>query len=97
MSCLQNGMHIERTFSLDWNDVDTTDYIASFLKNSPRRIHEAVAANPLAATRCFHWTVTFVIRTLFNCETVAGRAVDSVAAHEDPGIFLLRPCLSWCC
>ena len=42
---------------------------------------------PLAATRCFHWTVTLVIRTLFNCEDVAGRAVDSVATCEEAGIF----------
>ena len=41
----------------------------------------------MAATRCFHWTVRLVIRTLFNCEDVAGQAVDSVAAREVPGIF----------
>ena len=39
------------------------------------------------ATRCFHWTVRLVIRCLFNCEVKPGAALDSIAAHETPGIF----------
>ena len=41
----------------------------------------------MAATRCFHWTIKLVIRTLFNCDADAGQASDSVAAHEEPSIF----------
>ena len=76
-----------KKFSLDWSDDATEAYIASFLKDNPRRLHEAVASNPLAATRCFHWTVKLVIRTLFNCDDAPGQALDSIVARDTPGIF----------
>ncbi len=58
-----------------------------FLHANPRRLQELVAISPLAATRCFHWTVRLVIRTLFNCAYTPGVHQDNVAAHELPGIF----------
>ena len=39
-------------------------------------LHEAVAANPLVATWCFHWTVKLVIRTLFNCDVLRGDSIN---------------------
>ena len=87
ISLIQNDMHFEKRFSLDWRDDETEAYIASVLKENPRRLHEAVAAHPLAATRCFHWTVKLVIRTLFNCADVPGGSADSIAAQHCPGVF----------
>ena len=84
ISLLQNDMEVEKQFSLDWQDAQTEAYIVDFLKDNPRRLHEAVASNPLAATRCFHWTVKLVIRTLFHCDVAPGSAVDSVPARETP-------------
>ena len=84
---LQNDARFEKKFSLDWSDGDTEAYIAEYLKENPRRLHAAVASNPLAATRCFHWTVKLVIRTLFHCRDSPGAALDGIAAHETPGIF----------
>ena len=87
MSLLQDDMRLEKAFSLDCSDADAEAYLASFLSENPRRLHEAVASNPLVATRCFHWTVKLVIRTLFNCDNFPGLALDSVVARETPGIF----------
>ena len=87
MVLLQGDAKFETEFSLDLSDEETDRYIASFLQQNPRRLHEAVAGNPLAATRCFHWTVKLVLRTLFNCDETPGGAVDSVAARETPGLF----------
>ena len=87
ISLLQPDARFDKKFSLDWSDCETEEYIASYLKENPRKLHEAVASNPLAATRCFHWTVKLVLRTLFNCRDVPGRALDGIAAHETPGIF----------
>ena len=41
----------------------------------------------MAATLCFHWTVRLVIATLLNCDDRPGGSLDSIAAHETPGIF----------
>ena len=87
MSLLQDDLQLDKKFSLDLTDEETEAYLADFLKQNPRRLHEAVASNQLAATRCFHWTVRLVIRTLFNCNDRAGSSMDSIAAHETPGIF----------
>ena len=83
----QNDVTFERKFSLDWGDAETDAYIQSLLKDDPRRVHKLVAANPLAATLCFHRTVKLVIRTLFNCVDCPELNVDSIAARETPGIF----------
>ena len=56
----------EQGDSSDDTDAEAESYMADFLKDNPRRLHELVAANPLAATRCFHWTVRLVLKTLFN-------------------------------
>ena len=87
ISLLQNDAHFEKRFSLDWSDAGTEQYICEVLKANPRRLHEAVAANPVAATRCFHWTVKLVLRALFNCGVRPGEASDSIAGRETPGIF----------
>ena len=52
MLLLQDDVKFEKTFSLDLGDAETEAYMASFLKDNPRRLHQAVAANQLAATRC---------------------------------------------
>ena len=65
MALLHGDMRLEKQFSLDMPDADTEAYFVEFLKDQPRRLREAVAANPLVATRCFHWTVRLVIRCLF--------------------------------
>ena len=84
---LQNDSKFEKSFSLNASDAEAHAYISDLTCNNPRRLHEAVAANPLAATRCFHWTVRLVIRTLFNCADVPGGSADSIAAQHCPGVF----------
>ncbi len=84
---LQNDVKFEKAFSLDLSDQEAADFMSSFLQENPRRIHQAVASSPLVATRCFHWTVKLVICVLFNCDVKPGVAMDSVPAHENPGIF----------
>ena len=87
ISLLHSDARLEKKFSLDWDDGETEAYIENVLKDNPRRLHEAVAANPMAATRCFHRTVKLVLRTLFNCEASPGKAADGIAAGEEPGLF----------
>ena len=87
VSLLQNDMHFDQEFSLDVSDEETEAFLREFTRESPRRLHEAVIANPLSATRCFHWTLKLVIRTLFSCDTTPGRQCDSIAANATPGIF----------
>jgi len=87
LTLLQNDHTFEKTFSLDVSDEEAAAFLADFLKDNPRRLHELVAGNPLAATRCFHWTVRLVLRTLFNCGDKPGSGLDSIAAHEVPGVF----------
>ena len=77
------------------SDDEATQYVNEFLQGDARRLHSLVAANPLAATRCFHWTVRLVIRTLFNCEDGPGTAADGIPAHAESGVFgHVRA--SWC-
>ena len=89
MSLLQNDMHFDQEFSLDVSDGETEAFLKEFTRESPRRLHEAVIANPLSATRCFHWTLKLVIRTLFSCDTTPGHQCDSIAANATPGIFVM--------
>eukprot|EP00973_Karenia_brevis_P008646 1170177-Karenia_brevis.AAC.1 len=56
LTLLQDDHKFEKPFSLDVSDDEAASYMADFLKDNPRRLHGLVAANPLAATRCFHWT-----------------------------------------
>ena len=69
------------------SDDEATQYVNEFLQGDARRLHSLVAANPLAATRCFHWTVRLVIRTVFNCEDGPGTAADGIPAHAESGVF----------
>ena len=87
MTLLQDDTSFKKEFSLDLSDADTDEFIKEFIHENPRRLHQLVAANPLAATRCFHWTLKLVIRTLFNCDDTPGKKCDSVAANAVPGIF----------
>ena len=80
-------MRFETTFSLDLPDAQIEAYLVEFIQENPCRLHEAVAANPLAGTRCFHWTLKLVIRTSVNCEEKPGRSSDSIAAGAVPGLF----------
>ena len=84
---LHGGETFHKEFSLDFSDEATEDYMRAFLRDDPRRLHRLVASDPLAATRCFHWTVRLTIRTLFNCVDKPGGSMDSIAAGEAPGIF----------
>ena len=84
---LHGDARLEKTFSLDVDDATASEYMRDFLKDNRRKLHEMVAANPLASTRCFHWTVRLVIRTLFNCADKPGTCPDNIAASETPGIF----------
>jgi len=54
---LQNDVKFEKTFSLDLSDEATAEFMTSFLRENPRRLHQEVAGNQLAAMRCFHWNV----------------------------------------
>ncbi len=84
---LQEDYRFEKSFSLDLSDDETAAYMKDFVRENPRRLHEMVARSPLAATRCFHWTVRLVLRTLFNCADKPGMSADSVAGDACPGIF----------
>jgi hypothetical protein len=78
---------MERRFSLNFSDEEAAAYKNDFLQDDPRRLHALVATNPLAATRCFHWTVRLVIRTLFHCADKPGTSADAIPAQETPGVF----------
>ena len=80
-------MTLNRKFSLGLSDAEASEYMSEFLGEHPRRLHELAAANPLAATRCFHWTVRLVLKTLSNCADKPGMSKDGVAANPCPGIF----------
>lgn len=78
---------MERQFSLDMPDAEASAYVSHLLRDDARKLHSLVASNPLAATRCFHWTVRLVIRTLFNCADKPGNAVDGIPAQCESGVF----------
>ena len=84
---LQSGDRTEHQFSLDMSDAEVAAFMREHLEEYPRRFHDLVAQNPLAATRCFHWTVQLVISTLSNCSDPKNPQLDSIAARETPGIF----------
>ena len=87
MLLLQGDVRFEKEFSLDLSDEEAAEYVAHILHGNPRLLHEAVAADPLAATKCFHWTVKLVLRTLFNCADAPGLSADIIDAQECFGIF----------
>ena len=87
ISMIHEDTRLKREFSLDFTDAEVEEYMKDLLADNPRRLHELVANNPLAATRTFHWTVKLVIRTLFNCADCPGVVPDGIAANEEPGIF----------
>ena len=68
-------------------DVESATYMQDLLGTAPRKLHELVAGCPLAATRCFHWTVRLVIRVLFNCADLPGKTPDGIPAFAQPGVF----------
>jgi len=74
LSLLPGDVRFEKVFSLDLSDVEAQQYMQDFLQDNPRKLHELVAGNPLAATRCFYWTVRLVLRTFFNC--ICGASLD---------------------
>jgi hypothetical protein len=78
--------HVKK-FSLDMSDFETEQFLHDTLLGRPRLLHEIVAQDPLAATRCFHYTVRLVIETLFNCARPGAPHPDGVAANTLPGIF----------
>ena len=87
LTLLQGDSKFEKSFSLDQTDEELDAYVKDYLRDEPRRLNELVAQNQLAATRCFHWTVRLVIRTLFSCADKPGAHEDNIAANEVPGIF----------
>ena len=76
-----------RHFSLDLSDVSTDAYLAEMLSQRPRLLHEMVAQDPVAATRCFHYTVRLVINTLFSCTVPGTPYADNLPGHVLPGVF----------
>ena len=78
--------HVEQ-FSLDWSDDATDEYFARCLQGNSRRLHEMANQDPFAATRCFHYVVDLVIRTLFNCAPPGKCYPDGIPAGIEPGIF----------
>ena len=44
------------------------------------------AQDPVATTRCFHYTVRIVLKTLFNCTAPGELHADGVPSGETPGI-----------
>ena len=89
MLLLVKGETYSKAFSLDMPDAETEAFLAEFLRENPRRLHEMVAGDQLAATRCFHWTVRLVLETLFNCAPPGRCHADAVPANELPGACLL--------
>jgi hypothetical protein len=76
-----------KSFSLDMSDAETETFLNETLLGRKRLLHEIVAQDPLAAMRCFHYTVRLVIETLFNCAQPGAPHPDGVAANTLPGIF----------
>ena len=87
LTLLQDDVNLEKSFSLDVEDSVASEFVRDLLHENPRKLHALVACNPLVATRCFHWAVREVIRTLFNCDDAPGGVCDSIAARETLGIF----------
>ena len=78
--------HIER-FSLDFDDAETEAYLSRLLGEHPRKLHEIVVQDPLAATRCFHYTVRLVIEELFHCAAPGHPYADGLPTKTEPGVF----------
>ena len=78
--------HVEK-FSLDLPDGDTDEYFSRLLQSNPRLLHEMASQDPLAATRCFHYTVRLVIDTLFNSAAPGSCFADSIPARVEPGVY----------
>ena len=53
---LQDDYRFEKRFSLDLSDSEAAEYATQFLHQDPRRLHALVVSDPMAATRCFHWS-----------------------------------------
>lgn len=87
LTLLQGSDRFKHRFSLDFTDAEAERYPSDYVQDDPRRIHPLVAGNPLAATRCFHWTVRLVLRTLFNVDDPKRRSPDCIPAREAPWIF----------
>ena len=47
---LQGHLQVGREFSLDLSDEETEQYLADFLQDNPRRLHQFVASHPMVAT-----------------------------------------------
>ena len=84
---VQGDVSFEQKFSMSFEDAAADQFITEFTRGNPRIVHELVARNPMAATRCFHWTVRLVIRVLFNCADKPGQNLDNIAASDTPGVF----------
>ncbi|CAK0897224.1 unnamed protein product, partial [Prorocentrum cordatum] len=83
----QGDETVPRKFSLDMTDDEATQWMTDFNREDPRRLHRAVAKDPLIATRVFHWTVRLVMRALFNCTGAPDELnCDGIAAKNLPGI-----------
>lgn len=87
LAMIDEGKFHVKHFSLDMSDADTDAYLSEMLSERPRLLHEMVAQDPVAATRCFHYTVRLVIETLFSCTTPGEPYPDGIPAHVVPGVF----------
>ena len=85
---LSNREHFQtKTFSLDLPDSATEQFLTELLGESPRKLHEMAAQDPLAATKCFHYTVRLTIEALFNCVPPGKTYPDGLPSHTEPGVF----------
>ena len=78
--------HAER-FSLELGDAETEAYLKKLLGMHPRLLHEIAVQDPVAATRCFHYTVRLVVQTLFHCAPPGSPHPDGLPCETEPGIF----------
>ena len=76
-----------KSFSLDMTAADTENFLNETLSGRRTLLHGIVAQDPLAAMRCFHYTVRLVIETLFNCAQPGSPHPDGIASNTLPGVF----------
>ena len=97
---LINKEHFDvHRFSLDLSDADADKFLADLLATNPRKLHEMAAQDPVATTRCFHYTVRLVLDTLFNCgkpgqpfpDGLPCRCESSVYGHVSGYLGVIEP------
>ena len=68
-------------------DADTENFLNETLSGRRTLLHGIFAQDPLAAMRCFHYTVRLVIDTLFNSAQPGSPHPAGIASNTLPGVF----------